>query len=472
MFRRALARAGVLAVSVASFVMVEPAPQQALAQMQPNVVVIITDDQRAGTLRWMPIVRSELVRRGTTFTNAYVPTPTCCPSRASILTGLFAQRTGVWANTGSVDGTPIGGWGAFAGAGNEDRTVATWLTATHRTILVGKYLNHYDDAGEAHIPPGWDRWHSFFMRNGAYHDYRLIHTDGSITRHGERRDDYSTDVLADLAVTSIEDTPRKTPLMMFFTPYAPHGPATPAPRHVGLGTHLPRYDLPHVNERDVEDKPPWIQDLQRRKPRRIAKTRQDVYASLQAVDEAVGRILDALERTSRLQDTLIVFLSDNGSSWAEHRLPIADKFVPYTAQMHVPLVIRWDGEVPAGARDPRLAANVDVPVTIARSVGVAPSGVDGRSLFRRVGRDGIPLTASEARAHVGDGISIDRPAYCGFLTARFLYVTYASSHEELYATREDPYELRNRAGDRIFRNVQDRLRTKALDACVPRPPGY
>src|SRR5688572_2659510 len=105
MFRRALARAGVLAVSVASFVMVEPAPQQALAQMQPNVVVIITDDQRAGTLRWMPIVRSELVRRGTTFTNAYVPTPTCCPSRASILTGLFAQRTGVWANTGSVDGT-------------------------------------------------------------------------------------------------------------------------------------------------------------------------------------------------------------------------------------------------------------------------------------------------------------------------------------------------------------------------------
>jgi arylsulfatase A-like enzyme len=128
--------------------------------------------------------------------------------------------------------------------------------------------------------------------------------------------------------------------------------------------------------------------------------------------------------------------------------------------------------VTAGVRDRRLVANVDVPVTIARAAGIKPRDVDGRSLFRRAGRDGIPLAASEGLAGVGDGISIDRPAYCGYLTARFLYVSYASGHEELYALRHDPFELRNRAGARVLRDVQDRLSTQAEHACAPRPPGY
>jgi arylsulfatase A-like enzyme len=447
-------------------------PSSARAGTPPNVVVIVTDDQRAGTVRWMPTVHRELARLGTSFTNAYVPTPTCCPSRASLFTGLFATRTGVWANGGSSGGLPIGGWPAFAAGGNEARTVATWLTPTHRTILVGKYMNDYDDAGAGHVPRGWDRWHAFFMRNAAYYDYRLVDGRGRITRYGDRREDYSTDVLAELAVDEIDDAPSNRPLMLFFTPYAPHGPTIPAPRHEGLGTDLPRYDAPNVNERNVNDKPDWIQDLSRTRPRRIAKTRADAYASLQAVDDAVGRILDALRRNGRLRDSLIVFVSDNGSSWAEHRLPIGDKFVPYDAQMRVPLIVRWDGVVAAGRRDDRLSAVADIPPTIARAVGFAIDGLDGRSLLGRPRRGGLPLAASQAFGRSGDGISLDRPAYCGYRTDRYSYVRYADGTEELYDLRNDRYELRNRAGTSRFRDAQDRLRSLTDASCVPLPPGF
>ena len=445
----------------------------ALAARTPNIVVIVTDDQHAGTIGWMPTIRRELVRRGTTFTNAFAPTPTCCPSRASLFTGRYAQETRVWANGGSIDGTPIGGWPAFAAFGNEERTVATWLTASYRTILVGKYMNHFDEAPIGYVPAGWDRWHTFLGNNGSYYDYRLGHTDGSVTEHGSRPADYSTDVLSDLAVRSIRRTPPKKPLLMYFTPFAPHGPSVPARRHEGLGADLPPYDPPHVNESDVTDKPPWIQDLGRVSTKRIAKKRQGVFESLQAVDDGVRRIIRTLDRVGRLRDTLIVFVSDNGSSWGEHRIPVGDKFVPYDAQMRVPLVVRWDGRIAAGVRDPRLAANVDVPVTIARVAGIRPAGVDGRSLFRRRGRTGgIPLTAARSLERDGDGISFARPAYCGFLTRRFLYVSYATGHEELYAIRHDPYELRNRARDRRFAEVRSRMDAKAGRACVPRPPGF
>lgn len=205
------------------------------AARPPNVVVIVTDDQRAGTLHWLPTVRRQLVRRGTKFTRAMVPTSTCCPSRASILTGLFAQDTTVWANGGDLDGTPLGGWEGFSQAGMEDQTIATRLDPTHRTILVGKYLNGYDKAPSGHVPPGWDEWHSFWAHNGRYYDYQLVHTDGSMTHHGNRPAAYSTDVLRRLAVRSIVNTPPDEPLFLFFTPIAPHGPSTPAPRHEGLG---------------------------------------------------------------------------------------------------------------------------------------------------------------------------------------------------------------------------------------------
>ena len=119
----------------------------------PNIVLILTDDQRWDTLWAMPTVTSELADRGITFVNGYVSNPLCCPSRASILTGQYSHSNGVYTNHGQE---PLGGFRAF----DDGSTVATWLDdAGYRTAMLGKYLNGY--AG-SYVPPGWDRWFATF----------------------------------------------------------------------------------------------------------------------------------------------------------------------------------------------------------------------------------------------------------------------------------------------------------------------
>ena len=122
---------------------------------RPNIVLILTDDQRWDTLSAMPNVRHLLVDHGVTFANAFVSDSLCCPSRASILTGQYDETTGVWSNM-----PPTGGFQAF----HEDRnTIATWLHADgYHTALVGKYLNRYETS---YVPPGWDRWVSALPRH-------------------------------------------------------------------------------------------------------------------------------------------------------------------------------------------------------------------------------------------------------------------------------------------------------------------
>lgn len=227
----------------------------------PDVLLIVTDDQRAHTIAWMDAVGRRILERGTRYPNGMIPTSLCCPSRASLLTGSFAHSTGVWSNGRSDDIPHTGGWSVFHAAGLEDRTLAVWLQqAGYRTVLVGKYLNGYDDSPVGYVPPGWTAWHAFAVHNGAYFDYDLRHTDGSETTHGHDPADYSTDVLSRVAVRSVRAAPVDQPLFLLFAPYAVHGPATPAPRHVGTATVGP-FLGPNVNEPDVSDKPPWIAQL-------------------------------------------------------------------------------------------------------------------------------------------------------------------------------------------------------------------
>lgn len=445
-----------------------PSPR-ARALEHPNIVVVVTDDQRDDTLTWMPTVQQQLVGRGTSFRNAVVPTSVCCPSRASILTGLYAHSTGVWSNANFPN---LGGWAAFHANGMEERTVATWLDPTYRTILVGKYLNHYDRAPIDYIPPGWNAWHAFKMSNAAYYDYRLLHTNKTLTYHGWAPSDYSTDVLRRHAVNEIVNTPADQPLFLYFAPYAPHGPSTPAPRHATLDPDLPKYRPPNFNERDRSDKPPWIQALDRVDPVATELRRLDQYRTLRSVDEAVGAIVDALRSTRRIGNTLFLFISDNGGSWGEHRIDHGQKFMPYAAATRIPLVMRWDGHVTAGRNDARLALNLDIAATIAQAAGVTPPPLGGRSLLKPATRGGTVMEAASNIGKSGNGLSIPRPAYCGFLNSRYLYVRYAGGFQELYDYQVDPYELRNVAKSSAYGPVLQDMRAKAKAACVPTPPEY
>jgi N-acetylglucosamine-6-sulfatase len=164
----------------------------------PNVILIVTDDQRFDTLWAMPHVRSELVAHGVKFTDAFVVNPTCCPSRSSILTGLYSHSTGVYSNKGEH-----GGFAAF----DPSSTVATWLhDAGYETGLMGKYLNGY--TGTA-IPPGWDVFNAFNQdpETSFYYNYTM-NVSGTTQAFGSAESDYSTTVLGNMAAEFIESSAR------------------------------------------------------------------------------------------------------------------------------------------------------------------------------------------------------------------------------------------------------------------------
>jgi arylsulfatase A-like enzyme len=407
------------------------------------------------------------------FTNAFVVNSLCCPSRASILTGEYSHSTGVYTNV------PWNHGGFLAFRPHEKSTVATWLDrAGYRTALVGKYLNFYGSAARAgHVPPGWDRWVAFAENNGHYYNYRLT-IDGRIRYFGNDPRDYSTDVLKDYAVDFIRR--RRGPLFLYFAPYAPHGPPIPAPRDASRFSGLPPYRPPNFNEQDVSDKPRWVRALPRLSSTRISHidaARRKSYASLLAVDKAVGAIVDALRDTHRLGNTLIVFMSDNGYAVGEHRWNY--KMSPYEESIRVPFVVRYDRLTRGGWRDRHLALNIDLAPTFARLARSRPATpVDGRSflpLLRRV-------HARWRHAFLVEHLWTQRdqaymPTYCAVRTDRYMTVIYQNEtkpfyNRELYDLTRDPFELKNRAHDRayaeVFRSMKPRLRA----LCDPPPPRY
>ena len=452
-----------------------PVALAADSQERPNVLLILTDDQRAGTLVGMPNVMSELVAEGTTFPNSFVPTSWCCPSRASLLSGKFAHNSGVWENGTS---SAWGAWAAFSYGGEERDTLATRLDdAGYRTGLFGKYLNDTVSKDENRRPAGWDEWDAFL--GGNYQRYKL----SSDTKPIRRDREYLTDALADRTLDFIESTPKDTPFFAYFSPFAPHYPFDPGPyegatREAGLLDDVmaaTNYPSPATNQADMSEYPGWMQKLEPNdmwddKGRGVAPpmTLDEVVErqadTLMGVDAAIGRMIESLRKSGRLDNTLIVFVSDNGFAWGEHRLQ--GKNTPYDVSVRVPLVMRYGSEFDAGTTDDRIiAANVDVHATILDIAGVRPGRIDGVSALGSE-RDGIVMEAMRWAGYYG------RPAYCGYRTEDRLYVRYSTGEEELYDYTADPYELDNLADDPSYADDKDALKRATRQACSPTPPGF
>jgi N-acetylglucosamine-6-sulfatase len=449
-------------VALVACLLALPAPAAAQPGEPPNIVLVVTDDQRWDTLRAMPTVSAELVGKGVTFANAFATNPLCCPSRASILTGTYSHRNGVWSNAGGTHG----GMKVF-----DDRaTVATWLDrAGYETMLVGKYLNGYSSniVPFTYVPPGWDRWLAFFGAPG-YFSYRL--TDGTRIRRfgpGPVEAEYSTDVLGAEAAGFIRRA--TAPFFLYFAPFAPHTNSRfsvpPAPRHVnafaGAAYRPPR----SVNEANVSDKPRVIRSRGVLPVRRLTELREEQLESLLAVDEAIAGMLHELEEKGELRNTLFLFTSDNGYSWGEHRW--TGKRVPYEESIRVPLVARWDALGVGARRENRLALNIDLAPTIARAAGATVRRRDGRSL--------LPLLPG-GRSSWRSWFLLEYhdpaffPAYCGTRSRRWKYVQYRNGAEELYQLATDRYELHNLAEKPGYRArlMAGRARVRR-SAC--RPPG-
>jgi N-acetylglucosamine-6-sulfatase len=513
------------------------------AQQKPSFVVIQTDDETLDELyasmnaggievQAMPYTLSLIANRGMTFNRYYVSYPLCCPSRVSLLTGRYAHNHN---DRGNVP--PNGGYTGFKARGAYTHNIATWLQgAGYRTIHIGKFLNGYGDEpfdSGTDVPPGWSAWHTVLSADTHHYFYGYtLNDNGSIdgpfgdsgsweTREYGERDYfgcpttsiegkpclYETDVFSRIAAEELTGTSPEQPFYMQVDYTAPHGdfrkPAGPEPatRHYNTfaGAPYPHNRSQGFNEGNVNDKPRFIREAAYLTPEETHTYRvyyQKVLESLRSVDEGVKQIVDTLGVLHRLRNTYIIFTSDNGFFFGEHRLT-GGKFLAYEPSTHLPLLIRGPGIKP-GTSTGELAANIDIAPTILELAGVkADKSIDGTSLvpFMREPtlrtRRGIlfesfvqtndveengggPASAPAAVAagRAGGGASVNaRPAwlarrdrrqqlqwkratahasivappkdYEGIRLGPYKYIEWPDGEKELYDITKDPYELNN-----------------------------
>lgn len=437
---------------------------------RPNIILILTDDLDNRVFNRMPRLQSLLTDQGTTLTNNFVSIALCCPSRAAILRGQYGHNTRMFTNR-----PPGGGFETFFNQGLEHSTVATWLQqAGYRTVLIGKYMNGYPGAaGDTYVPPGWDEWYSP-VGGMRYFDYRL-NENGRIVTYGAAARDYLTDVMSRKANAFVRQAAAGTgtPFFMYIAPYAPHGPATPAPRHEGSFPNANAPRTPSFDEEDMSDKPAWLQShppLTARQIDQIDELARKRRQSMLAVEDLLAGLIATLESTGQLSRTYIFFSSDNGFHQGQHRLK-SGKNTAFEEDIQVPLVVRGPG-VPAGAVRRQLSVNIDLAPTFAELAGAAtPDFVDGRSLVSLIGADpppndswrqalllehGFPDETPASPAAIDEDGEEDAdpsaqaeppraaPVFQGLRTAsRLTYVEYVTGERELYDLTTDPHQLQN-----------------------------
>ncbi len=392
----ALAVGGVMAMTPAVST-VTPAGQMTTitaTKAQPNIIFIRTDDQDARSMSTLtpsgqPVMKNVLDHFGTNgvaFDQSYVSFSLCCPSRATTLTGQYAHSHGVLSNN-----FPTGGYELFNQI--DDQTLAVWLKdAGYFTAHVGKYFNGYDATTTppyAEIPPGWDKWFTVIQATSPdYYNYNVLEDGPTLQFFGTGASNYQTDVFTDKVVSYLDTRPYgNKPFFIQLDYTAPHkggsvGKVIPAPRHTGLMNGATSPQGPAFDEADVSDKPADIQALP---PLNVSQinTINDGYRrrseALMSVDEGVARIIQKLKDTGQYQNTVIIYSSDNGWMFGEHRLP-QSKFVPYEESVRVPLYMSGPG-IPKGKVMSQLVNDVDLTATMLHFAR-APSTIvqEGRSL--------------------------------------------------------------------------------------------
>ena len=240
------------------------------ASSKPNVIMFTTDDQTVRDMSVMPKTQALIGNAGASFLHAYASDPLCCPSRVTVQTGEYAHNTGVLGNT-----PPQGGYSSF----NDKNDLPVWLQADgYRTIHIGKMPNGFADpnvGGPTYVPPGWGPFAGgtgaaskgeFYGFIGPPSSYTGFTLDENGVDKTYSPDDYSTDVYADLAVDRINNHLANfpdNPLYMQVQFFAPHDPATPAPKYANAFATAPLPIDASFNEKNVKDKPAWIRRIRR-----------------------------------------------------------------------------------------------------------------------------------------------------------------------------------------------------------------
>jgi arylsulfatase A-like enzyme len=438
-----------------------------VAAKRPNIVFVLTDDLDYASAQEMPEIDSLLAEEGLSFEGTFVSHPMCCPSRATILTGLYEHNHGVIHNE-----FPSGGFDKFVSDGHEEDSIAVLLQeGGYRTGFFGKYLNEYPGDDPAYVPPGWDEWYGKLDEQKLY-AYR-INENGEEVYYENGTEDFYTDVLSGQVTDFVARAALgQPPFFVYVAPTAPHSPATPAERHKGAFAEEEGPRPPSYDEEDVSDKPSNIGRAERISE--DSSSEIDTYyrqrlESMLAVDEMVASLIDELEAAGELENTYVFLTSDNGWFGGEHRVR-SGKNRPYEEAARVPLFVRGPG-VSAGSKTYKLTLNTDFAPTFAELAGV-PFPADGRSLGPLLhGQDGstpwrssvllekLPLEDGGDDEQKGKAKDKDKTkdktgaggvpkgggggqlAFAAVRTETHKYVEYDNGDVELYDLEADPYEL-------------------------------
>jgi N-acetylglucosamine-6-sulfatase len=414
-----------------------------------NIVFILTDDHRYDAMGFMghPFLETphldSMARNGVHLANAFVTTSLCSPSRASILTGLYAHRHGAVDNQHPV---------------RSDLVFFPQLLqrAGYTTGFFGKW-----HMGGASADPqrGFDKWVSFHGQGQYWADRRgtpgansknpptELNVDGtSVPQKG-----YITDEMTDYALTWLRGVPKDKPFFLYLSHKAAHSWFVPADRHAGRYNDQP---LPrHRSTAQHEHAPMWVQN-QRNSWHGAefayhSDEDQSVYyrrynETLLAVDDSVGRVLDELRVRGQWEDTLVVYMGDNGFGFGEHGL--IDKRTAYEWSMRVPMIAQCPSVLPKGSKVPEVVANIDIAPTLLDAAGVRAGTVfDGRSFWPLMRGENADWRTELLYEYFWERNYPQTPTLHALRGDRYKYVRAHGvwDIDELYDLQEDPGETKN-----------------------------
>lgn len=412
--------------------------QSAVEQaVRPNILLIITDDQRYGTVgEFMPATQSRIFDAGVTFEKAYATTPACCPSRSSIFTGLYAARHGV--------------------RGNKYRLKKkTFMHYFHEsgyfTGLVGKYLNSWNGTPR----PEFDYWAAFPQGSQVY-----VNPELNVNGVWERRSGYMTYLLRDHALTFLNQAKEaRKPFLLVLAFNAPHTPTVPAPEDENLYKDYKFFDSPSFNVTNSRGKPKYINNGKIFTSKRVENLKDFRIRQLQtlrSVDRSIDTVLNKLEEEGQLENTIVFFISDNGLHWGEHGL--VSKDCPYEESVHVPFAVRYAKAFPVPHVSQKLVANIDIAPTVYELAGISPpETLDGVSLVSTI--NSAEASKRDILIQGWRNIALRKP-FAALHNGRFVYIENEGDIAEFYDLERDPYEMKNLAVDATDRNFVDELKAR------------
>jgi len=424
-------------------------PEALGADKRPNFVFILTDDQRWDFMSCTghPFLRTpnmdRIAKEGVRFTNAFVTTSLCAPSRACFHTGMCIHSHGIKDNgTQWPDKIPT-----YSGLLQQ---------AGYDTAFIGKWHMDMQDGPR----PGFNRWVSF-QGQGVYYNPTLNVDGEKVQTSG-----YMTDLLTKYAVEWLKK-PRNEPFSLCLWHKAVHGPFAPAVRHSKLYENCVLPPVESLND-TLEGKPSWIRaknPTAANKPEQARKSREetirDYCRTIVGIDESIGRVLRTLEEMGVLDSTVVIFAGDNGFFWGEHGQ--GDKRTMYEESIRIPMLMRYPALVKPGTISDRMVLNIDVCPTILDLARVAvPEKVEGES-WR-------PILKGNAKGWRTDFLyeydleppSVRKPTIRGIRNERWKYIEYPDypGEYELYDLKNDPHEMHNLVNDPKYAEVLASVRIR------------